>query len=77
MRLKLGVVLALIRPFSMPLLDEPSSALDVETTSALCEKLLALLAEKVAILLTTHDPHFAQQLSAQPWQIKDGVLKTQ
>ena len=76
MRLKLGVVLALIRPFSVLLLDEPSSALDVDSTSTLCQKLMALSAGNLAILLTTHDPHFANQLNAEQWEIKDGVLKT-
>jgi ABC-2 type transport system ATP-binding protein len=76
MRLKLGVVLALIRPFSVLLLDEPSSALDVDSTSTLCQKLMALSAGDLAILLTTHDPHFAKQLNAEQWEIKDGVLKT-
>lgn len=76
MRLKLGVVLALIRPFSVLLLDEPSSALDVESTAMLGEKLIALAAARKAILLTTHDPHFAEQLNAQLWHIQDGILTT-
>jgi ABC-2 type transport system ATP-binding protein len=76
MRLKLGVVLALVRPFSVLLLDEPSSALDVESTAGLCEKLVELSAGRMAILLTTHDPHFAQQLGAQIWQIRDGIIQT-
>lgn len=76
MRLKLGVVMALIRPFSVLLLDEPSSALDVESTAELCEKLQSLSSSGIAILLTTHDPHFAQQLDAHPWHIRDGNLET-
>ena len=77
MRLKLGVVLALIRPFSVLLLDEPSSALDIESTAELVNKLSALSANQMAIMLTTHDPQFAQQLNAQVWHIKDGNLSTE
>lgn len=76
MRLKLALVLALVRPFSVLLLDEPSSALDVESTSELCEKLRALSAADIAILLTTHDPHFARQLDAELWHIENGRLET-
>lgn len=77
MRLKLAVVLALVRPFSVLLLDEPSSALDMESTSILCERLLALTEGKIAVLLTTHDPQFAQQLNAELWHIQHGLLTTE
>lgn len=74
MRLKLALVLALIRPFSVLLLDEPSSALDIESTAILGEKLLAFATAQTAILLTTHDPNFANQLDAKSWSIHDGSL---
>ncbi|MBE0409046.1 MAG: ABC transporter ATP-binding protein [Anaerolineales bacterium] len=76
MRLKLGVILALVRSYYVLLLDEPSSALDVDSSAHLCEKLQTLSTSGIAILLTTHDPHFAQQLDAHPWQIRDGSLQT-
>jgi len=77
MRLKLGVVLALIRPFSVLLMDEPSSALDAESTEFLIKKLRALSMARKGILLSTHDPHFARQLNGEIWHIKDGILSTQ
>jgi ATPase subunit of ABC transporter with duplicated ATPase domains len=39
MRLKLGLALALIRPFDVLLLDEPTSALDVEGVGLLIGEL--------------------------------------
>jgi ABC-2 type transport system ATP-binding protein len=39
MRLKLGVSLALIRPFMILIMDEPTSALDPESVVVLLEKL--------------------------------------
>jgi len=39
MRLKLGLLVAFIRPFKVLLLDEPTSALDVESASLLVERL--------------------------------------
>ncbi len=77
MRLKLGLALALIRPFRVLLLDEPTSALDADGTILLRDTLQRLSEAGAAILLTTHDPHFAGQLPAKTWQMKDGELLTQ
>ncbi|MBE0699945.1 MAG: ABC transporter ATP-binding protein [Anaerolineaceae bacterium] len=74
MRLKLGLALALIRPFRVLLLDEPSSALDEESTDLLEKKLINLCAAGAAVLLTTHDPQFAVRLNARLWHMQDGVL---
>lgn len=74
MRLKLGVVLALIRPFSVLLMDEPNSALDTESIEVLTERLRVLSLSGKGILLSTHDPNFARQLNAKAWNIRDGIL---
>lgn len=74
MRLKLGLALAMIRPFEVLLLDEPSSALDSESTELLSSKLVELAAAGRAILLTTHDLHFSNQLDAVQWKIRDGAI---
>jgi ABC-2 type transport system ATP-binding protein len=74
MRLKLGLALALIRPFVVLLLDEPSSALDSESAEVLSNKLLELSRSGKAILLTTHDLRFTEQINAIQWSIRDGTI---
>jgi ABC-type multidrug transport system ATPase subunit len=74
MRLKLGLALALIRPFDVLLLDEPTSALDEDSVSMLGEQLLHLRDTGVAVLLTTHDPEFIRRINAVTWRMDDGSL---
>ena len=74
MRLKLGLALALIRPFRVLLLDEPSSALDPDSTALLAQKLSELSGDGAAVLLTTHDPAFSQHIGAKTWNMRDGQL---
>jgi ABC-2 type transport system ATP-binding protein len=75
MRLKLGLALALIRPFQVLLLDEPSSALDVDSTAILAGKLAGLRDSGKAVLLTTHDPQFTEHLHAKIWHMSEGALQ--
>jgi ABC-2 type transport system ATP-binding protein len=74
MRLKLGLALALVRPFSVLLLDEPSSALDSQSTDMLIEKIRGLRASGASILLSTHDAAIAERLQAQVWELENGSL---
>jgi len=74
MRLKLGLLLAFIRPFKVLLLDEPTSALDVESGRLLERKLLDLRAEGVAMVITSHDPEMAGRLDAARWRMEHGML---
>lgn len=74
MRLKLGLALALIRPFKVLLLDEPSSALDSDSTNLLAAQLQDLRSAGAAVLLTTHDPQFAERLGARVWRMREGRL---
>ncbi len=74
MRLKLGIILCLIRPFSVLLMDEPTSALDPEGTAILCEKLSALSADGVAIIITTHDLSLASVLGGRTVRMQRGHL---
>lgn len=74
MRLKLGIILALIRPFQVLLLDEPTSALDLESTEILRGKLTQLRDEGKAILLSTHDAALVHVLSDSVWRMKFGQL---
>jgi ABC-2 type transport system ATP-binding protein len=74
MRLKLGLLTALIRPFRVLVLDEPGSALDVESTDVLREKLAGLRAQGRAILLTTHSAGLAAGLADKTWTMEHGIL---
>ena len=72
MRLKLGLLLALIRPFRILLLDEPTSALDPDSTALLAEKLYRLRQDGLAVLLSTHSPELAGKLADRRLQMADG-----
>ena len=75
MRLKLGLLLALIRPLRVLLLDEPASALDPEGTALLKSSLLDLRDAGAAILLSSHNPQIAQELNARQWTMNQGQLE--
>jgi len=62
MSLKLGILLALIRPFKVLLLDEPTSALDPYSADLLADKLLDLCHDGAAVLFSTHSPELAERL---------------
>ncbi len=74
MRLKLGLLTALIRPFRVLLLDEPHSALDAKSTALLWDKLAKFRAQGAAILLTTHAPELAHGFADKMWTMRRGVL---
>ena len=75
MRLKLGISLALIRPFKVLLMDEPTSALDPESASLLREKLLTIRNNGCVILLTSHDLSMVEVLEGRRWQMERGQLE--
>ena len=75
MRLKLGLALALIRPFDVLLLDEPTSALDVEGVGLLISELRQYNQQGAAILLSTHDPNLIDQLGDRTLKIQNGVIE--
>lgn len=77
MRLKLGLALALIRPFEVLLLDEPTSALDVEGVELLINELQNYREQGAAILLSTHDPHLSDQLGDRKLVIHNGVIEAE
>lgn len=74
MSLKLGLLLALIRPFRILLLDEPESALDADSRQLLISRLVDYRAQGAAILLSTHDPGLKHRLADQVYHLKNGVL---
>jgi ABC-2 type transport system ATP-binding protein len=77
MRLKAGFLIALIRPLSMLLLDEPDAAADSSSVEALGRHLRRLRSEGAAVLFTTHDTAFASQMADQIWRMEDGRLSRQ
>jgi len=77
MRLKLGLALALIRPFEVLLLDEPTSALDVEGVGLLINELRNYREQGAAILLSTHDPNLIDQLGDRNLVIHNGVIEAE
>ena len=74
MRLKLGLLIALIRPFKVLLLDEPTSALDVESISFLIRRLKELRQSGASILLSSHDPNIAKELADRTLRIQGGQV---
>jgi ABC-2 type transport system ATP-binding protein len=74
MRLKLGLLVALIRPFKVLLLDEPTSALDVESVDFLSNRLKDLRHDGASILLSSHDPNIAKNLADRTLKIQEGHL---
>jgi ABC-2 type transport system ATP-binding protein len=76
MRLKLGILMALIRPFGVLILDEPASALDPEGTALLVNKLSELRQQGAAVLLTSHNQELSSQLGDEVWRMEQGHLET-
>jgi ABC-2 type transport system ATP-binding protein len=74
MSLKLGVVFALIRPFKVLLLDEPTSAMDTESCQLLVRHLTELRSQGAAIMLSTHDPALKNGLADRVYRIFNGQL---
>jgi ABC-2 type transport system ATP-binding protein len=74
MRLKLGLLLALIRPFKVLLLDEPTSALDPDATALLVQKLHQLRYDGAAILLSTHSPELIGQAADRQVHLAAGQV---
>ncbi len=75
MRLKLGLLLALIRPFRVLLLDEPTSALDQSSVELLASRLVRIRDNGGAVLLSTHDPFLASRLATRQLSMHDGQIE--
>ncbi len=75
MSLKLGVLFALIRPFKVLLLDEPTSAMDAESSQLLLRRLGELRQQGAAILLSTHDPDLKLGLADRVYRMQAGCLQ--
>lgn len=75
MRLKLGIVMALIRPMGVLLLDEPTSALDTDGVRLVYDTLHDLRSQGVAVLISSHDPVLSRDLGDRFWIMRNGILE--
>jgi ABC-2 type transport system ATP-binding protein len=74
MRQKAALSLAFIRDFRVLLLDEPTTSLDIESTAALKRLLLSHKQQGASILIATHDPIFANEISEDIWKMERGSI---
>jgi ABC-2 type transport system ATP-binding protein len=72
MRQKLAIACAVIRPFSVLVLDEPTIGLDAASVEALHDLLAGSKSSKRAILLMTHDQDFASSVATRVLHISEG-----
>jgi ABC-2 type transport system ATP-binding protein len=72
MRQKTAIACAVIRPFSVLVLDEPTIGLDAASMETLHDFLLKSLGSKRAILLMTHDEVFARSVATRVLHIAEG-----
>lgn len=76
MRLRLGLALALIRPFDVLVLDEPTSALDADGVRLFSNELRELRIQGKTILMSTHDIGLMDQLADRFFKLEKGMLET-
>lgn len=75
-RHRLGLLRCLEKLPEVLLLDEPTAALDADTTLLVETLLRDLMAEGITILLVTHDPDQPARLGCKTMQIENGQVVT-
>jgi len=73
LRQKTSIVLALVRPFSLLLVDEPFVGLDQPGKLVLLELLAEVHAEGAATLVATHDPTYVERVD-RSIALRDGEV---
>ena len=73
-RHRLGLLRCLEKLPKVLLLDEPTAALDTETTQMVEGLLLGLMDEGITILLVTHDPDQPARLGSNTMRIESGKM---
>ena len=74
-RQKIAIIRALIKDASILILDEPSSALDVESTITLCKILNSIKKDKI-IIIVTHDKNFScisDEIISLSWENNESI----
>jgi ABC-2 type transport system ATP-binding protein len=74
MRQKTAIACAVIRPFSVLVLDEPTIGLDAASMETLRDLLLKSRGSRRAILLMTHDEGFARSVATRMLRISEGQV---
>lgn len=74
MRQKTSIACALIRPLEVLLLDEPVVGLDPPSQKLLKEEIRRLVADDIAVVLTTHQIEFARGLATSVVVLDDGQM---
>jgi len=74
MRQKTAIACALIRPFSLLVLDEPVVGLDTSSIDVLGDMIREALAAGQAVLLMTHSDAFAASVATRILHLEDGHL---
>ena len=74
MRQKVSLACALVRPFSLLLLDEPVVGLDPASQRTLRELIAEAVRAGAAVLLTTHQLEFARGIAARAVMLADGEV---
>ncbi len=74
MRQKTAIACAVIRPFSVLVLDEPTIGLDAASMETLRDMILRSKGTKRAVLLMTHDAAFARSVTTRVLHISEGQV---
>lgn len=74
MRQKTALACALVRPFSLLLLDEPVVGLDTDSIRTLGEIVRETLRDRRAVLLMTHSDAFAATVATRILRIEEGRM---
>ncbi len=74
MRQKTAIACALIRPFSVLIMDEPIVGLDTDSVEALRQVIMECRAAKRAVLLMTHSDEFASSAATRILHIVEGQI---
>ena len=74
MRQKAAIACALVRPFSLLIMDEPIVGLDAASVEALRQVVLECRMDKRAVLLMTHSEDFASSVATRTLHIVEGKV---
>jgi len=74
MRQKTAIACALIRPFSVLVMDEPVVGLDAESVEALRQVILECRAARRGVLLMTHSEEFASSVATRTLHMVEGHI---
>lgn len=75
MKQKTAIALALARPATVLLLDEPTRGLDVDGAATMIELLLEAQSEGATVITVTHEPERFAVAGAMELKVHDGVFE--